>query len=398
VPHWRREHFIPLRKSDLVKLLADEAHLSGDERDAFRQLCRLMDATFHYEYHHRLEELKDLYAPFNPDSVTKTPLPLTDEQRDAMVPALFDKFVSLLERANYHRLSRTEIEEAAGAASEWGVRLNVNFEAFERLEVFARGDVLDERPRRHWRQLYRVEHVPVPLYQRLVVIFRVQEHKGLAKRIDTGAVYIKIFKNIPKQDLDMLLPSSQFRMTLLDRGKILLPTLSGLAITIAKIVKGALFVATAGFYGTLALLGLIGGTIGYGVKSFLGYLRTKDKYQLNLTRSLYYQNLDNNAGVLYRLLDEAEEQEFREAVLAYALLRRRAGRDGWSARRLDREAERYLSEVLGHEVDFEVHDALEKLQRLGCAESANGLWTAAPLAEALARLDVTWDNHFHHRL
>ena len=41
---------------------------------------------------------------------------------------------------------------------------------------------------------------------------------------------MKLFKDIPRQDLDMLLPGTRFRMTLLDRGKILLPTLSGLAI------------------------------------------------------------------------------------------------------------------------------------------------------------------------
>ena len=41
-------------------------------------------------------------------------------------------------------------------------------------------------------------------------------------------------------------------------------------------------------------------------------LRGCRQYQLNLTQSLYYQNIDNNAGALFRLLNEAEEQEFRE--------------------------------------------------------------------------------------
>jgi hypothetical protein len=147
----------------------------------------------------------------------------------------------------------------------------------------------------------------------------------------------------------------------------------------------------------LAFLGLVGGTIGYAVRSVLGYFRTKDKYRLVLTRRLYYQNLDNNAGVLFRVLDEAEEQEFREAILAYALLDRRARPDGWYAERLDREAEAWLSDLLGYPVDFEVHDALEKLQRLGCASSTDdGRWQALPLSEALVALDHRWDNLFRH--
>ena len=71
-----------------------------------------------------------------------------------------------------------------------------------------------------------------------------------------------------------------------------------------------------GIYGLFAFVVLVGGTLGYGVKSFFGYLRTKDKYQLHLTRHLYYQNLGNNKGVLFRMIHDAEEQEFREAILA----------------------------------------------------------------------------------
>ena len=32
---------------------------------------------------------------------------------------------------------------------------------------------------------------------------------------------------------------------------------------------------------------------------FTATRNTKQKYQLNLTQSLYYQNLDNNAGAIY---------------------------------------------------------------------------------------------------
>jgi hypothetical protein len=262
--------------------------------------------------------------------------------------------------------------------------------------VYARGNVLERRIRRTWRRWYRPEKVDVQLYQRLVVMFRLREHRDLRREIDVKSVYIKLFKNIPQPDVDMLLPATRFRLTLLDRGRIILPTLSGIAIAVYKIVQGALLVAFAGVYGMLAILGLVGGTVGYGVKSFLGYLRTKEKYQLSLTRSLYFQNLDNNAGVLYRLLDEAEEQEGLEVILAYALLSRRADGEGWTQQRLDSEAEAYLRELLGFAVDFEVGDALAKLARFGCAtEDAAGRWRAVPLADALSQLDRVWDDYFH---
>ena len=39
-----------------------------------------------------------------------------------------------------------------------------------------------------------------------------------------------------------------------------------------------------------------------------------------LADSLYFKNLDNNAGVFHHLVDAAEEEEFKEAVLAYYFL------------------------------------------------------------------------------
>jgi hypothetical protein len=228
-------------------------------------------------------------------------------------------------------------------------------------------------------------------------MFQLRPHRRLSAEEHTHPVYLKIFKNIPKMDLEMLLPGSQVRMTLMDRGRILLPTVSGIALTVIKIIKGAVVLAYAGAYGLIGFFGLVGGTVGYGVKSFFGYLRTREKYQLNLTKNLYYQNLDNNAGVLFRLLDEAEEQEFREAILAWFLLWRHAPPSGWTQAMLDHHAEEFLRSTTGVDVDFEVHDALAKLRRLGLIVSLPGeRLQAVPISDALVRLDRAWDGVFRY--
>lgn len=394
VPH---DHYIPLRKSDLVRILTGDTRLHGGDAGGFPQLCRLLSATIHFHYHDCLEKLKDLYDPVNPDTPVWEQLTVADENNRQSVTLLFERFTALLERANYRPLSRAEINHAIGVASDWGVRLHVDFSVFERLEVYVRGDVIDRRSRRRWQTRYRIETVDVPVYQRLVVMFQLRHREFPDDPVCAIPVRIKVFKNIPKTDIDMLLPGTRFAMSLLDRGRILLPTITGLSIAVLKIVRGALLLAFAGVYGILAVLGLVGGTVGYGVKSFFGYLRTKEKYQLCLTRSLYYQNLDNNAGVICRILDEAEEQELVEMLLAYALLLWRAGETGWTADQLDQEAESYLSGVLKRNVDFEVHDALEKLERFGCASRvADERWRATPMEAALLALDRAWDDYFRY--
>jgi hypothetical protein len=192
----------------------------------------------------------------------------------------------------------------------------------------------------------------------------------------------------------MLLPGTSVRMTLIDRGKIIIPTLSGVVITIMKVLQGAVALAFASFNGALAFLALLCGVFGYGLRSFYGYLNTRDRYHLNLTRSLYFQNLDSNAGVIHRLLDEAEEQEFREVVLAWWLLRQ-SGFAAITSEQLDRACEAWLQAKLGLKVDFEVSDALGKLLRMGlCRELPGGKFRAVDLEAALVALDRAWDAQF----
>lgn len=391
----KREHFIPVRKADLVRLLAGDESLSDKERSQFLDLCRMLEATFHFEYHDELEKLKDAYAAFDPDRDTVDNELLRAHSNDGDVATLFQLMVGLLERANFRHLDQEEIEAALNDTTDWGVRLDVDFEVFERLEVYSRGEVTTTRTCRNFRTLFKRQEVEVPIYQRLVIIFRLKDHERLAAHTNLDAVTLKIFKNIPRVDLEMLFPGTKVCMTLFDRAKILLPTISGVVMTIGKIINNAVGMLASGMSGILAFLGLVGGTVGYGVKSFFGYLRAKDKYQLNLTKNLYYQNLDNNAGVLFRLLDEVEEQEFREAILAYEFLRRAAPSNGWTQEELDRHVEAFLREKAGVDIDFEVDDALDKLKRLGLTiETPTGRYIAVQLPDALLHLDIAWDSFF----
>jgi hypothetical protein len=390
------EHYIPLRPADLVQKLADDPAVTIFERELFRQFCELVEATIHHDYHSRLAELKSAYAPFDPDSDAAAQGEYSNAERAASCRRLFERFDALLARANYRRLSRQQLEEALRTPGDDGLSLALDLAIFERLEIYARGDCLLPRTSRSWRRLWKDEPKAVPGYRRLAIIFRLAQQTPHTGPLDTRAVMLKLFKDIPQQDVETLLPGANIRIGWLEQAKIVLPTLSGVGLTIFKLLKGAAAVAFASLYGLLAFLALISGAIGYGVRSFYGYLRTREKYQLSLTRSLYFQNLDNNAGVLYHLLNEAEEQEFREVVLAWWLLWR-GGMAGARAAELDAAAEHWLQERFCLAVDFEVADALDKLRRLGlAAPSSSGRWQAVTIASALETLDRAWDQQFSY--
>jgi hypothetical protein len=237
--------------------------------------------------------------------------------------------------------------------------------------------------------------IRVPLYQRLVLIVKLRPHKRLDRDIDTSRVYLKIFKDIPKADQDMLLPGARVRFSRLDQALIIYPLAAGIGLTMYNI-GASIIESTVAVVSSMLTWGLAAAIGGYGYKSYHSYQVKKQDYSLKLTKSLYFKGLDNNTGVLMRLLDEAEEQECRETFLAYFCLWKYAPAEGWTAEQLDDYVELYLEGNANLKVDFEIGDALAKLERLKIVRKIGDAYTAQPLDKALEMLDWTWDNYFKY--
>jgi hypothetical protein len=138
--------------------------------------------------------------------------------------------------------------------------------------------------------------------------------------------------------------------------------------------------------------------MGFGYKQWASYQRTRIVFSLRLAESLYYQTLGTNLSVLFHLLDEAEEQECREALLAYYYLWRYAGTSGWTAPDLDDYVEMDLERLANLKVDFEIEDALAKLERLKLVNKVGDRYIALPIDKALETLDFAWDNYFKYNV
>ena len=134
-----------------------------------------------------------------------------------------------MERANFKQLKREEIEQALKQKpSDWGFHLELDLHVFERLEMYVRGDVVREQSRRSWRTLWRREKHPVPTYQRLALILKLRPNRRLDANLDVNQIYFKVFKEVPKTDVDMQLPGGRPRMTGLDKAMIFYPLVFGL--------------------------------------------------------------------------------------------------------------------------------------------------------------------------
>jgi hypothetical protein len=273
--------------------------------------------------------------------------------------------------------------------------MDVDFSAFEHIAIFARGDTFQKRTRRPWHKLFQVQEAEVPIYRRLVLILKLRQHPRLGPNVDTKNVYLKVFKDIPKLDVLMLLPGARVQLNALDRGKIGMPLLGGVALAVWNVVQDLAWTVERLLSSPNTMWALAAGGVGYGYRSYYGYRQTKQRYHLTLTQSLYFQNLDSNAGVLTRLLDEAEEQECRAAVLAYFCLWRYAGEEGWTAGDLDNSMELYLDRYAELPYTCENGQALAKLQKLRLLEAVGaGRYRVLPLEKALAALQESWNDYF----
>jgi hypothetical protein len=111
-------------------------------------------------------------------------------------------------------------------------------------------------------------------------------------------------------------------------------------------------------------------------------------HQKQVTDNVYYRNVNNNAGIFTYLIGEAEDQDWKEVLLAYYGLLIEAApvtRDV-----LDARIEALLARVIGVSADFDIDHALSRLRQFDLVIETDGGLTAVPLVDALRRLDREW--------
>ena len=144
--------------------------------------------------------------------------------------------------------------------------------------------------------------------------------------------------------------------------------------------------------GVMVLLAGAAALVGYLWKQFNNFKNRKIRFMQALTRNLYFRNLDNNSGVFHRLADDAEEEETKEALLAYYFLL--VSPVPLAANELDRQIEEWFETRWDCVIDFEIADALQKLRDLGLVEESGGKLKAISTEKGIEVLDRRWDDYF----
>ena len=376
------ESYLPMRQEELVEFLIGRGGLGAAEAGQFRLLCNLLHMVLHQDFHQHQELLKRQYAPFDPDTETRPVAQDRTKSRGELLDEFMGSLSEVLTAAHYRPLAPEDLDYALSGATYWGLDLQINRSIFDRLMIYVRGDDARSRVHRSLNTRFRSRIIDLEIYQRLVLVVKLRSEEVVSETIDTESLYIKVFREIPKLDLEMLLPGARPRMRLLDAGKIGGSSLTGIfslsKMAMETVLAGKLKWLTLGF-----------GALAYAFQSFLGYRRTKAAYVHSQTQQLYYQNLDNNAGAFCKLIDEAEDEEIKESILAYYMLSTRAPVD-WTLNNLAKAVEELVRSATGTNCQFQVRDAVGKLERLGLLLGNTSQLRACPIPKAIHQLGEHW--------
>ncbi|HXF55151.1 MAG TPA: DUF3754 domain-containing protein [Hyphomicrobiaceae bacterium] len=408
-----RDKFIPIRKRDIVEALIGSGAIAGSERVQFEQLCRMLGAIFHYEYFDRLERLRDDYYYFNPAITVRKGI--DGETLERARAEFTQSLEEVLKGANYEEIDSADLRRLDGEGQVLRVKVETTTEDYHEVRFFRRGGHREEVDVRKWFGLRR-HLVSRWVYDNVILLVTIKfpgeiTSKRQLRRLERshfkpGSILIKYFRNIAPADLKLLFPKVRVVMSLFDKLTIAVPALAGgVPLLLNLLPTLTVLVLVIGFYlgisaavhpddvvkafaaltGLAALVGLI-------MRQRLKYERLSLKYQRQISEHFYFRNVSNNAGIFDYVVGAAEEQECKEAFLAYYFLL--TASDAPDEATLDARIEGWLKEAFDVEVDFEVADALDKLERLGLLKRGDRALRVLAPQQALIVLDRAWDNFF----
>jgi hypothetical protein len=409
-----REKFLPVTRHALLDRLTEPSLWPNGDALQARRFMRYLDYWRRHGYAAKLLDLEQIYEPFSPDSDLLSTRTFTPEERQTMVKRLVAQMTGLLEQSNFTRVDPADFHIILTKDSHYGLDLHVDVDAFEEVLIFYRGaTTITERLRDIRKAYLGWREKKVPVFQRLFILFKlkpfekrvseIMEKNKVSRReaeshvkrlrrllpenVSSDYVYMKLFKNMPRSDVEMIFPNTKVRFRMFDKIKFGVTAGGGLGVgavgTISKIA-----IASNPYTLVMALAGLGG----VAMRQASAFINQRNRYMVVMARNLYFHSMADNRGVMTLLADRAAEEDAKEEMLLYSALAKGQFNIA-DLKTLDHQVEQYLTQVFGIDVDFDDGDALRRLKEDGIVtELPDGTLQVLPPQEAAAQVDRLWDS------
>jgi Protein of unknown function (DUF3754) len=409
----RADQFIPVRKEDLSSALIKEGHLADPaERELFWRFARTLRTICHYEYSETLDRLRDDYYYFNPEVASHA---AADRAKsDCAYDDLIRSLDKVLKDANFEELPHEEVTDAHRKRTV-PVEVKAEHDDFREVRFYKRGRHVEQYEVRERFGLRR-RKVEIEVFDDIVLVVAMKTQAEIGSRrelrilkrrkIVPGSVMLKYFRNIACGDLYALFPNARVVMSNFDKAFLGVPAIAGGIPILIKLYAtiSVLFLVAGIYFGgsgsvadddmKTALAALIGIVAlgGFAVRQWLKYQHQTLKYHMELAENIYFRNINNNAGIFDYLIATAEDQETKEAALAYHFIRK--AEVALTAAEVAGRIEAWLARNFAVNLDFKVADALRTLDRFGLVRREGEQLFVLPLEPAIEQLHQVWNNFF----
>nr|KAJ0217212.1 hypothetical protein LSAT_V11C300143470 [Lactuca sativa] len=399
-----REAVIPVLKPKLIMTLANLIAQSSD-RSEFLKLCKRVEYTIRAWYLLQFEDLMQLYALFDPDYGDQKlqQQHLSSDEVDVLEQNFLNYMFKVMEKSNFKIATEEEIAVAQSGQYRLNLPISVdeskldknllkryfsehpreNLPDFaDKYIIFRRGIGIDRTTdyfilekvdmliARIWGWIMRVTRqnenvlystslqnlaskitIQEPTFDRIIVVYRLAGSKAKKER----GIYVKHLKQIPMADMEIVLPEKKNpSLTPMDWVKFLTTAVLGLGAA-----TGSIQTPEADFWVVVAVVSSV---IGYCAKIYFTFQANMEMYQNLITQFMYDKQLDSGKGTLLHLCDDVIQQEVKEVIISFFILMEQGKA---TLKELDKKCEELINDEFGERCNFDVDDAVQKLEKLG---------------------------------
>jgi hypothetical protein len=381
------------------------------DRASFAAFARLLAMLQHQEFYVHIEELKDdwqVLKAWTDGGGSDRP---TLGERDAARRRVEAELTDLAREAGFVVVEASDLDRAFRDHALLKVRMVVDANAIDKRILFRRDTSSRTEQVRSWFGL-RQRSVTFTDYGMVLVYAAFKDADEIAAperrrpTFEPGSTSIKLFRDVPSEDLEMVLPTVKVRMRLIDK----------MYIGVPAVISGAVVIATK-LFATLVLLllllaywtgirhqpvtlnqtAVVSAGIGlvalgtYFVRQITKFNNRRTVFLKALSDNLFFRCLDNDVGVFHHLLGAAEDTQATTTLLAYHVLRMAEGPLTMQA--LGQRIEEWVAGHFDAPVDLDLFDAVNELRRVSVVtELDDGRLRATGLTEARQGLEQMWIN------
>ena len=130
---------IPIAKSKIKEKLLSSWEIDVATKESLANVFRMFEAIWHHDFHSEMEEMKELYAPMDPDSNEEI-----NYSYDNVIKFL-QTFEKTMVDGNWEPITGEEIEQALGAEDVLPISLDVRFDEYKNQRYYKLGQHVEER-------------------------------------------------------------------------------------------------------------------------------------------------------------------------------------------------------------------------------------------------------------